>query len=56
MRHSKRCSATNIINISSDSDDELVTPLDRRKRSAKVAKLAVISNDVKQMKECFQDL
>ena len=51
MKDSKRRSVANIINISSDSDDELVTPLVRRKRSAEAAKLAVISNDVKQVKE-----
>ena len=56
MKDSKRRLAANIIIISSDCDDELVTPLVRRKRSAEAAKLAVISNDVKQVKESFQDL
>ena len=46
MKDSKRRSVANIINISSDSDDELVTSL-RCNRSAEAAKLAVISNDVK---------
>ena len=56
-KDSKRHSAANIINISSsDSDDELVTPLIRRKCSAEAAKLAVISNDVKQVKESVSDL
>ena len=49
MKDLKRRSAVNINNISSDSDDELVTTLVRRKRSAKDAKLAVISNNVKQV-------
>ena len=57
MKYSKRRSAANIINISSsDSDDELVIPLVRHQRSAEAAKLAVISNDVKQMKESVSNI
>ena len=53
MKDSKRRStAKDVIHVSSsDSDDDLVKPLIRRKRTAEAAKLAVMSTDIKEMKE-----
>ena len=53
MKDSKRRStAQDVIHVSSsDSDDELVKPLIRCKHTAEAAKLAVMSNNIKQMKE-----
>ena len=50
MKDSKRRStAKDVIHVSSDSDDDLVKPLIRRKHTAEAAKLAVMLNDIKLM-------
>ena len=52
MKDSKKRSTANVINISlSDSEDDLLTPLIRRKHTAEAAKLTIMSNDIKQVKE-----
>lgn len=53
MKDSQRRSAgKNVINISSsESEDGVFTPLIRRKRTAEAAKLTILSNDIKQVKE-----
>ena len=53
MKDSKRRStAKDVFHVSSsDSDDDLVKPLIRSKLTAEAAKLAVMSTDIKEMKE-----
>ena len=48
----RRSAAKNVINVSSsESEDGVFTPLIRRKRTAEAAKLMILSNDIKQVKE-----
>ena len=53
MKESKwRSTAKNLVTISSsDSNGDVLTPLIRRKRTAEAAKLVILSNDIKQVKE-----
>lgn len=52
LKESRKRLSANVISIpSSDSEEELPTPITRRKRTAEAAKLSIMSDDIREMKD-----
>ena len=57
LKESRKRLSANVTSIpSSDSKEELPTPLARRKRTAEATKLSIMSDDIREMKDTLFQL